>query len=243
MSTDRTNRTARGRLVRAEPAAGRYGATVPGSAPDARDRSDPPAVRTGGRAIPAARGSRGTVGELPADVEVRRSARRRRTVTAYRELGRTVVLIPAAFSPAEERRWVAQMVAKLQTREERRKRSLGGDTELMARARALSAAHLDGAAQPASVRWVDNQHRRWGSCTPADGSIRLSSRLQTMPEYVVDYVLVHELVHLLEPGHDDRFWALVARYPRAERARGFLEGVELANAAGAADHMGDELLD
>ena len=117
--------------------------------------------------------------------------------------GRTVVLIPAAFSPAEERRWVAQMVAKLQTREERRRRSLGGDDELMARARALSAAHLDGLAEPASVRWVDNQHRRWGSCTPADRSIRLSSRLRSMPDYVVDYVLVHELVHLLEPGHDD----------------------------------------
>jgi predicted metal-dependent hydrolase len=180
------------------------------------------------------------VEELPADVEVRRSARRRRTVTAYRELGRTVVLIPAAFSPAEERRWVAQMVAKLQTREERRRRSLGGDAELMARARALSTAHLDGAAQPASVRWVDNQHRRWGSCTPADRSIRLSSRLRTMPEYVVDYVLVHELVHLLEPSHDERFWALVARYPRAERARGFLEGVELASAAGAAAGHGPD---
>jgi predicted metal-dependent hydrolase len=167
-------------------------------------------------------------------VEVRRSARRRRTVTAYREKGRTVVLIPAAFSPAEERRWVAQMVAKLQTREERRRRSLGGDEELMARARALSAAHLDGLAEPASVRWVDNQNRRWGSCTPADGSIRLSSRLRSMPEYVVDYVLVHELVHLLEPGHDERFWALVAQYPRAERARGFLEGVELAATAGGA---------
>jgi predicted metal-dependent hydrolase len=167
-------------------------------------------------------------------VEVRRSARRRRTVTAYREKGRTVVLIPAAFSPAEERRWVAQMVAKLQTREERRRRSLGGGEELMSRARALSEAHLDGLAEPASVRWVDNQNRRWGSCTPADGSIRLSSRLRSMPEYVVDYVLVHELVHLLEPGHDDRFWALVARYPRAERARGFLEGVELAGTTGAA---------
>ncbi|MGY2085016.1 M48 metallopeptidase family protein [Blastococcus sp. SYSU DS0539] len=173
----------------------------------------------------------------PADdgvVEVRRSTRRRRTVTAYREMGRTVVLIPAAFSPAEEQRWVAQMVAKLRTREERRKRSLGGDTELLARARALSAEHLDDLADPASVRWVDNQHRRWGSCTPADRTIRLSSRLRSMPEYVVDYVLVHELVHLLEPGHDERFWALVARYPRAERARGFLEGVELANTAGAA---------
>jgi predicted metal-dependent hydrolase len=240
MSTDRTNRTRPGVAVRAERAVAGYGATVPGSTPHAPDSSVSPVVRSGGRAIPAARGSRANRGEeLPADVEVRRSPRRRRTVTAYRELGRTVVLIPAAFSPAEERRWVAQMVAKLQTREERRRRSLGGDTELMTRARALSAAHLDGAAQPLSVRWVDNQHRRWGSCTPADGSIRLSTRLRTMPEYVVDYVLVHELVHLLEPGHDERFWALVARYPRAERARGFLEGVELANAAGAADHLAD----
>jgi predicted metal-dependent hydrolase len=154
-------------------------------------------------------------------------------VTAYREAGRTIVLIPAAFSPAEERRWVAQMVAKLQTREERRHKSLGGDGELMARAAALSHDHLDGLAEPASVRWVDNQHRRWGSCTPADRSIRLSSRLRSMPDFVVDYVLVHELVHLLEPSHDERFWTLVARYPKAERARGFLEGVELATAAGA----------
>ena len=187
------------------------------------------------RALPAPSG-RGPAPRRPEGrgnvVEVRRSARRRRTVTAYREMGRTVVLIPAAFSPAEERRWVAQMVAKLQTREERRRRSLGGDDELMSRARALSAAHLDGLAEPASVRWVDNQQRRWGSCTPADRSIRLSSRLRSMPDYVVDYVLVHELVHLLEPGHDERFWALVARYPRAERARGFLEGVEQATHGG-----------
>jgi len=216
-----------------------YGATVPGSTPDATAFPEPagllPAVG-GRRALPAARAGRGAGGDDGTSnlVEVRRSARRRRTVTAYREAGRTVVLIPAAFSPAEERRWVAQMVAKLQTREERRRRSLGGDDELMTRARALSAEHLDGLAEPASVRWVDNQHRRWGSCTPADRSIRLSSRLRTMPEYVVDYVLVHELVHLLEPGHDDRFWALVARYPRAERARGFLEGVELASHAGEA---------
>ena len=227
-----------------------YGASVPRSTPDANASPTPdgPSSVPGGQGrARSARGARVAAGGTAdaAVVEVRRSARRRRTVTAYRELGRTVVLIPAAFSPAEERRWVAQMVAKLQTREERRRRSLGGDDELMARARALSAAHFDGAAEPASVRWVDNQHRRWGSCTPADRSIRLSSRLRSMPEYVVDYVLVHELAHLLEAGHDDAFWALVARYPRAERARGFLEGVELANTAGeaaadgpsAADHV------
>jgi predicted metal-dependent hydrolase len=207
---------------------------VPGCGPDAHGFPAPAAETAAAgvvRAVPAARGKRPSELAGGADpVEVRRSARRRRTVTAYRELGRTVVIIPAAFSPAEERRWVAQMVAKLQTREERRRRSLGGDEALMARARALSAAHLDGAAEPASVRWVDNQHRRWGSCTPADRSIRLSSRLRSMPEYVVDYVLVHELVHLLEPTHGERFWELVARFPRAERARGFLEGVELTAA-------------
>ena len=159
-------------------------------------------------------------------MEVRRSARRRRTVTAYREHGRTVVLIPAAFTAAEERRWVDQMVAKLQTREERRRRTLASDEDLMARARELSAEHLAGRAEPASVRWVDNQNRRWGSCTPADRTIRLSGRLRGMPEFVVDYVLVHELAHLLEPSHNDRFWSLVRAYPRTERALGFLEGVE-----------------
>jgi predicted metal-dependent hydrolase len=173
-------------------------------------------------AVPALSAAPGLGGE----VEVRRSARRRRTVTAYREQGRTVVLIPAAFSAAEERRWVDQMVAKLQTREERRKRTLACDEDLVRRARQLSAAHLDGRAVPAAVRWVDNQNRRWGSCTPADGTIRLSSRLRGMPEFVVDYVLVHELAHLLEPSHDEPFWALVRAYPRAERALGFLEGVE-----------------
>jgi predicted metal-dependent hydrolase len=171
-------------------------------------------------------------------VEVRRSARRRRTVTAYREQGRTVVLIPAAFTAAEERRWVDQMVAKLQTREERRRRNLASDDHLMARARALSAAHLGGRAAPVSVRWVDNQNRRWGSCTPADRTIRLSGRLRGMPEFVVDYVLVHELAHLLEPNHDERFWALVHAYPRAERALGFLEGVQFT-ASGTVDD--DEL--
>ncbi len=233
-----------------------YGASVPGTTLDASAHPDGPGLLPAGpgarRVLPAAGSRRGRAagddgrGKEAAEedlVEVRRSPRRRRTVTAYREMGRTVVLIPAAFSPAEERRWVAQMVAKLQTREERRRRALGGDDALMARARELSAAHLDGAAEPASVRWVDNQHRRWGSCTPADRSIRLSSRLRSMPEYVVDYVLVHELVHLLEPGHDERFWALVARYPRAERARGFLEGVELANTAGEAAAGGVDPVD
>ena len=154
-------------------------------------------------------------------VEVRRSARRRRTVSAYRDGDRTVVLLPARMTRAEEVRWVATMLAQLAAREAKARPS---DDELFERARGLSTRYLDGRADPVSVRWVDNQQSRWGSCTPDDRTIRLSRRLGEMPGWVLDYVLVHELAHLLVPGHTQRFWALVERYPRTERARGYLEG-------------------
>jgi predicted metal-dependent hydrolase len=163
-------------------------------------------------------------------VEVRRSTRRRRTVTAYREGGRTVVLIPARFSKAEERRWVADMLARLEARDRRQQRGpRSSDTALQNRANALAVAHLEGKVSPQAVRWVDNMSTRWGSCTPADGTIRISSRLRSMPGWVLDYVLVHELAHLVTPLHDAQFWDLVGRYPRAERARGYLEGVAAAS--------------
>ncbi|MEW2544763.1 M48 family metallopeptidase [Streptomyces sp. NPDC047002] len=158
-------------------------------------------------------------------VEVRRSTRRRRTVSAYREGERTVVLIPARMTKAEEQRWVTVMLDKLAAQENRRQL---GDEDLATRAAELSARYFGGRARPASVRWVTNQNTRWGSCTPADGSIRLSHRLRGMPEYVVDYVLLHELAHLLVPGHGPRFWELLDAYPRTERARGYLEGVVAA---------------
>ncbi len=160
-------------------------------------------------------------------VQVRRSTRRRRTVAAYRDGDTVVVLIPARFSVAEEREWVQKMIARLDSRERRSRRGRS-DHELEARARQLSRDYFDGTIHPVSVRWVSNQRGRWGSCTPADGTIRLSDRLRTMPGWVIDYVLVHELAHLRAPGHGPDFWALVDRYPRAQRARGYLEGIAAA---------------
>lgn len=159
--------------------------------------------------------------EREPEVEVRRSARRRRTVSAHRDGDRIVVLVPAAMSRAEEQRWVREMVARVRRAE---KRSQLSDDDLAERARLLSDRWLGGLAVPDSVRWVDNQHARWGSCTPGERSIRLSSRLQGMPAWVVDYVLVHELAHLLEPGHGERFWAWVDTYPQTEKAKGYLLG-------------------
>lgn len=158
---------------------------------------------------------------MTSEVEVRRSKRRRRTVSAYRQGDRIVVLIPANLTRAEESEWVSTMVARIE-RSERRNRLT--DDDLLARAEDLNARYFGQLASPASVRWVDNQRSRWGSCTPGDRTIRLSSRLRTMPRWVVDYVLVHELAHLLEPAHDANFWAWVDKYPKAERAKGYLEG-------------------
>jgi predicted metal-dependent hydrolase len=161
-------------------------------------------------------------------VEVRRSARRRRTVTAFRENGRVVVCVPARFSKAEEQQWVDTMLRRLATKESRRRPS---DEQLLTRARELARRYLDAQVQPLSVSWSATQQARWGSCTPADGSIRISDRLRGVPQWVLDYVLVHELAHLLIIDHRPEFWALVDRYPRSERARGFLDG--LSHAAGA----------
>jgi predicted metal-dependent hydrolase len=160
-------------------------------------------------------------------VEVRRSARRKRTVTAYRERDTIVVLIPQRMSKADERAYVDDLVEKLLAREARI-RPPRGDAALAARAAGLAATilrpMLGHTPEASEVRWVTNQEHRWGSCTPGTKVIRLSHRLQPMPSWVVDYVLLHELAHLVEPTHSARFWALVDRYPEAEKAKGYLEG-------------------
>lgn len=173
------------------------------------------------------------------EIEVRRSPRRRRTVSAYREGGRIVVLIPSRFTKAEEARWVAEMVGRIDAGARRRRNS--GDVALARRARELSTSYLGGRAQPASVRWVGSMRTRWASCTPTDGTIRLSDRLREMPQWVRDYVLVHELAHLIVPGHGPDFWALVQRYPRTERARGYLDGVSAAAQLGLEDDLAGDV--
>ena len=159
-------------------------------------------------------------------VDVRRSTRRRRTVSAYRDGERVVVLIPDVFTRPEEAEWVDRMLGRLTERDKRAGR--GGDAALYNRAVRLANRYFPDhpqTAEPTSVKWVHNQTSRWGSCTPDDGTIRLSSRLAAMPGWVIDYVLLHELAHLVIPRHGRDFWQLLERYPKTERARGYLEGV------------------
>lgn len=172
-----------------------------------------------------------------APVVVRRSARRRRTVAAFWENGTAVVAIPANFTKAQEGEWVHRMLDKLRLQGVRRstvagRRRPATDTALASHAAELSGKYLAGRAVPSSVRWVSNQNSRWGSATPADGTIRLSDKLRTMPQWVIDYVLLHELAHLLVAGHNAAFWRLLEAYPETQRAKAFLEGVAFATSRG-----------
>jgi hypothetical protein len=156
-------------------------------------------------------------------VEIRVSRRRKKSAQAHLEAGKVVVVVPAVLT-AKEREEVAARLALRMIGPGSRKRLLT-DRDLELRARQLADRFLSG-VRPSSVRFVANQTRRWGSCTPATGEIRLSSRLQGFPSYVVDAVIFHELAHLLEASHSPRFKALCDRYPRQAEADAFLLGFE-----------------
>lgn len=147
-------------------------------------------------------------------VEVIRSEKRKKSSQARLRGDVLEIRIPSWFSRHQEDDIVAHFVERFE-----RTRSTRA-IDLADRARHLSAA-LD-LPEARQIRWVSNQRDRWGSCTPSQGTIRLSDRLAAFPPWVVDYVIVHELAHLLEPNHNERFWTIVQRYQLAERARGYL---------------------
>lgn len=163
-----------------------------------------------------------STGDWP--IHIIRSAQRRKTVSARLEDGVLVIRAPAAIRDDE----LAPIIEGLKKRMLKRSRPVPQtDEALEKRARELNKKYFDGRLSWRSVRYVTNQNGRFGSCTPDNGTIRLSDRLASMPSWVRDYVLVHELAHLLEANHGPKFWKLVNRYPLTERARGYLMAVGL----------------
>lgn len=150
-------------------------------------------------------------------VEVLRSRRRKKTVSASLVDGVIRVHVPAHMNPDDEQAAVDEIVEKV------RHKLTSQDIDLGQRATALASDY--GLARPTEINWTSRQTTRWGSCTPVNGSVRISDRVAAMPDWVLDYVIVHELAHLRHHGHGTAFEAEVNRYPLAERARGYLLAV------------------
>jgi predicted metal-dependent hydrolase len=158
-----------------------------------------------------------------AEVKVIRNSRRRRSISAYREHGSIIIQVPARLSNSKIQEVIPEMVEKILSREAREKLS---DKELLNRANHLLDIYLpEFKVRPASVTWRQ-MNERWGSCTTVDRTIRISDRLSGAPEYVLDYLLVHELIHLEIADHGQAFTELLSRFTDSERANSFLEGYE-----------------
>lgn len=159
--------------------------------------------------------------ELP--VEIIRSERRKRTLQASVIDGAIRVRVPAGLPRDEEERLVNDLVSKIKRKLE------AGEVDLGSRAAKLARRYQ--LPEPDDISWSDRQNLRWGSCTYGDGTIRISSRLASVPDFVLDYVIVHELAHLEASGHGADFKALENRYKLAERARGYLMALRHTGAA------------
>lgn len=154
------------------------------------------------------------------DVKIVRSRGRVKTVSARVVDGYLLVQAPASISDAELQPIVDKLKKRVQNRQARKELD---DRQLDQLARDLNQQYFGGTLTWRVIRWVTNQEKsRWASCTPATGTIRLSHRLAGLPPFVVTYVTMHELAHLVHANHSLEFWDLVNRYPKTERARGYL---------------------
>lgn len=152
--------------------------------------------------------------------EIRRSKKRKKTVQAKIVANRLIIFAPEWIDDKRLGEIIENIRKKLKRRELQRRLDEKGNLEKTAQS--LNRRYFSGRLKFNSIEWSTNQSKRFGSCQYREGKIRISHRLAQMPEWVRDYVIVHELAHLLEPNHSPRFWKLANRYPYTERARGFL---------------------
>ena len=162
------------------------------------------------------------------EIIVIRSTRRKKNISAYRQGGRIVVSIPARMSKADERAMVPEMVAKIRQQEAAATMS---EERLSTRVdELLTELAPEISLRPSSINWR-GMRERWGSCTSTDRTIRISDRLKGAPDYVLDYVLFHEAIHLQFFDHGPEFKALLSRFPLEAQAEAYLSGYEAAENA------------
>jgi predicted metal-dependent hydrolase len=154
------------------------------------------------------------------EVKIIRSPKRKRTVSARLENGDLWISAPVTISDQELNKIISKFKERLLKK--KLKRELNEKQDLKDIAEKLNREYFDGRLEIKAIEYSTNQNSRFGCCNVRTGKILLSHRLAAMPVWVRDYVLVHELAHLIVPNHGKAFQHLISRYKLKERATGFL---------------------
>lgn len=157
------------------------------------------------------------------EVKIIRSSRRYRTVSARMEKDLLVVSAPTVLSEERLKKIVADFKIKFERK--RLKEELDRKQSLLEVAAKLNQRYFGNKLKINSIEYVTGQNSKFGCCNCRNANIRISHRVGLMPEWVRDYVLIHEMAHLIEPNHSRAFWSIVSRYRLAERAKGYLMAV------------------
>ncbi|MDD5661501.1 MAG: M48 family metallopeptidase [Candidatus Omnitrophica bacterium] len=154
------------------------------------------------------------------EVKIIRSPKRRRTVSARLVQGTLLVNAPLLISQGRLEKIIANF--KLRFERKKLKDGLNKNDNLVERASRINEKFFGNTLKVNSIEYVTGQNTRFGCCNCRLANIRISHRVGFMPDWVRDYVLLHEMAHLVEPNHSKAFWDIVNRYKFTERARGYL---------------------
>lgn len=152
-------------------------------------------------------------------VKIIRSTQRKKTIQAKLVDGQLLIYLPTGLSTKEEEHWIHKMQEKMAKRQRRQQQNT--QESLKKRAEELNQKYFNGTLTY-TIEYTTNQHKRFGSCNKKTKNIRISNHVAEMPTWVRDYIIIHELAHLLYPDHSKQFWQIVHQYRYTERAKGYL---------------------
>jgi predicted metal-dependent hydrolase len=159
-------------------------------------------------------------GQSITEIKIIRSSKRKKTVSARLNNGVLAVYAPSGIPDKELQSIIARFKEKLLKK--KLKSDLERKQDLKEIAENLNRKYFGGRLQITAIDYSINQNSRFGCCNLKTGKILISHRLAAMPDWVRDYVIVHELAHLIVPNHSKPFHDLTAKYRWAERAIGYL---------------------
>jgi hypothetical protein len=164
--------------------------------------------------------------EMIKKIVVKKSTRRKKTIHARLRNGIMEVIAPVDISEKRLKEVIDNFKRRFEKRE--KEAQLNRESQLLKRAQELNKRYFGGKLQIKNIRYSARQTRKFGVAYPNRNTIIINGCLNKMPQWVEDYVIIHELAHLIYPNHSKEFWNEVKKYPKAERAIGYLmaKGIE-----------------